>query len=283
MSGTRSEVELSDYQVAARDFLLPRSFAGLFDSPGVGKTPPTIAAAAQRVEETGTPVLITAPPYLLPNWAHEISRFAPGATVTLANGSGFEARDEALSAGADFVLNGYSNWSAGRGKTYQYDTLLNREWSTLVFDEGHRLRGRHSRATKHVQQVRRKWALNKDTPIWVLTGTPIVNNPGDLWPILNIMDRVRFGSYWKFVTEWCVTTVTPWATEVGQLRPGKEQEFQTLLNEFSMRRTLEEIPSLAYLEERHKHFHVEMPASVKKTIATARRDYIVEQDRKSVV
>src|SRR5690606_25904669 len=83
------------------------------DSPGVGKTAPTIVAAWERHVQTGLPVLITCPAYLVENWAWEISRFAPaGATVTLANGSGPTARREALQADTAFVIQSYANWSA---------------------------------------------------------------------------------------------------------------------------------------------------------------------------
>jgi SNF2 family DNA or RNA helicase len=106
----------------------------------------------------------------------------------------------------------------------------------------------------------------------------MVNNPGDLWALLSVMDRRRFRSYWNFVNEWCDITTTPWATEVGQLSKGKEEAFSELLAEFSMRRTLADIPSLADLEERHRHYMVTLPPSVKKMIATAKKDYIVEHE-----
>ena len=109
--------ELSDYQLVSRDFLAERTFAGLFDVPGVGKTPPTIVAAADRVADTGRPALVTAPAYLLDNWEYEIGRFAPGAKVIKANGKGYEARQDAFETGADFVLTSYNNWSATSGWT----------------------------------------------------------------------------------------------------------------------------------------------------------------------
>src|SRR3954467_15282703 len=84
----------------------------------VGKTAPTIVAAWERHVQTGLPVLITAPAYLLDQWAWEISRFAPaGATVSLANGNGNAVRRAALTAESDFVLQSYSNWSAKISKS----------------------------------------------------------------------------------------------------------------------------------------------------------------------
>jgi SNF2 family DNA or RNA helicase len=305
---------LSDYQEISRDFLLNAGkVAGLFDSPGVGKTAPTIVAAWERHVQTGLPVLITCPAYLVENWAWEISRFAPaGATVTLANGSGPTARREALQADTAFVIQSYANWSAKvpkpkakakeqytsedlesleayeaaqpkaptgpRPGEFQYPELHTRQWAVCVFDEGHRLRGRNSQCTKHVQELRRARSVNLATPLWVLTGTPILNNPGDLFPLLNLWDKKRFSSYWNFVGDFCRVTKTPWATEVGQLRKGMEDEFQELIGSFALRRTLADVPSLSGLEHVEKDYFVRLPASVNKTINKAREEYVLEHE-----
>ena len=279
--------ELSDYQLVSRDFLLGREFGCLFDSPGVGKTPPTIVAAADKVTDTGRPALITAPAYLLDNWEYEISRFAPGARVVKANGTGYEARLEALDSSADFILTSYNNWSATwpkqlKGNPHplagqrQYDILSQRKWAVCAFDEAHRLRGRTSQSTKHVWELRKARAVNIQAPIWGLTGTPIVNNPGDLYPLLHLWRRAEYKSYWNYVGEYCRVVQTPWATEVGQLRAGMDGPFRDLVGQFAIRRTLEDIPSLANLEQRDREYLVTLPSSVKATIAKAREEYVIE-------
>lgn len=272
-----SGLHLDDYQEVSRDFLLSRSFAGLFDSPGVGKTPPTIVAAHEKIRETGNPCVVTAPAYLLPNWAYEIERFAPGSRVELANGSGPSIRKAALGSDSDFILTSYNNWSAKtKGGSWTYPELHERLWSAVVFDEGHKLRGRSSQCTKHVSELRKSRVSNFATPIWILTGTPIVNNPGDLYPMFNLWDRFSYKSYWRFVQDWCVVTETPWKTEVGQLRRGMDGEWQELVGQFSLRRTLKDIPKLQSLEESHRDYFVDMPPSVKTTIRKARREYVIE-------
>lgn len=271
---------LSDYQEVSRDFLLEsEGVAGLFDEPGVGKTAPTIVAAWEKHRETGLPVLITCPAYLVENWAWEISRFAPaGATVSLANGSGPAARHTALQADADFVITAYSNWSAKSGGVFTYPELSARAWAVIVFDEGHRLRGRNSQCTKHVFELRRARSANAKTPLYVLTGTPILNNPGDLFPLLNLWNKTKFRSYWNFVGEFCKVVKTPWSTEVGQLRRGMEDEFQELIGSFALRRTLKDVPSLASLEHQDRDYYVTLPPSVKKMIDKAREEYVLEHE-----
>lgn len=271
---------LSDYQDTSRDFLLEADgVAGLFDSPGVGKTAPTIVAAWEKHVETGLPALITCPAYLVDNWAYEISRFAPeDATVSLANGNGPAARNAALDAETDFVIHSYANWSAKSRGAFTYEQLHRRPWAVSVFDEGHRLRGRNSNCTKHVFELRRARGANLETPIWALTGTPILNNPGDLFPLLHLWNKREFRSYWNFVGDFCRVTKTPWATEVGQLRKGMEEEFQELVASFALRRTLADIPSLAGLEQQDRDYFLRLPPSINKTINKAREEYVVEHE-----
>lgn len=272
---------LDDYQEEAYDFLLDREFALLADAPGVGKTAPSLRAAYARTLATGLPALITAPAYLLPNWEREIGNFAPGATVALANGPGRASRAEAIGVEVDFVLTSYNNWSA-RHKNGQdeyetsYPELTGRKWAACVYDEGHRLRGRNSRSTKQVFNLRRAHSANAKTPIWFLTGTPVVNNPGDLYPLFHLWNKREYKSYWKFVDKWCDVVITPWAKEVRQIRKGLEEEFQELMAQFTLRRTLKDVPKLASLDEYHKHYTVSMPASVRKMIVKAKKEYILE-------
>lgn len=304
---------LSDYQEVSRDFLLQAGkFAALFDEPGVGKTAPTIVAAWEKHVETGLPVLITCPAYLVENWAWEIGRFAPaGARVVLANGNGQRARREGITAEADFVIQSYANWSAKVPKPkvvdkaytaedlaswetydeaqpkpaagpkpgdYLYPELHEREWAAFVFDEGHRLRGRDSNTTKHVFKLRLARSTNRETPIFILTGTPILNNPGDLFPLLHLWDKRTYSSYWDYVGEFCSVVKTPWATTVGQLRKSMADEFQELVSSFALRRTTKDIPSLASLEHVDKNYYVRLPVSVERTIEKAREEYVVEHE-----
>lgn len=268
--------ELSDYQHVSLDFLRASTCGGLFDSPGVGKTPPTIVAGAEKSAETSRPVLVTAPAYLLDNWEYEIGRFAPGARVVKANGRGADARHEALATPADFILTSYNNWSAKGKGAYVYPELAGEKWAATVFDEGHRLRGRSSQGTKHVFKMRLSRASNLATPIWCLTGTPIVNNPGDLYPLLHLLDKREYSSYWDFVGEYCKVVTTPWSTQVGQLRKGMDDAFRELLGSFSLRRTLADIPSLASLDHRERDYLVPLPASVVKMFRDSKKEYILE-------
>jgi SNF2 family DNA or RNA helicase len=258
-------LELSPYQLEARNFFTGRARAMLFDAPGVGKTLPAISAAV----EVKRPFLITAPAYLLPNWKREIQRHSPLAVVTVADGTP-KQRAEALRAGGDFVLTSYNNWA---GK--KYPALYEQRWN-FIFDEAHRLRGRNSLWTKEVLRLTQAASKNKSSYMWLLTGTPMVRDPGDLYPLLRLMDPRAFKSYWSFVGEWCELKTTPWATEVGQLKEGLEEKFWEMVSKYSLRRSTADIPELQNLSHTYNEILVDLPPSVYKMFADVVKSWVLD-------
>lgn len=274
---------LSPYQIEARNVLVQNKFWCLFDEPGVGKTGPAIMAAWWKLQEDNhddggqfNSVLITAPAYLLHNWEREIKDFLPMATVVRADGTGVQARRQAFGTQADFILTSYNNWAAKIGSDYTYRDLVDQRWSAYVFDEGHRLRGRNSSWTKHVYRIRGARSANLDTPLWLLTGTPFVRDGGDFYTYFHLYDRKKYGSYWRFVSDRCVVVETPWQKQVGNIRKAYADEFRRELAQFSLRRTVKDIPELQDLEYRDTEYFVELPKSVVATIKKAKKSYVLE-------
>lgn len=176
----------------------------------------------------------------------------------------------------DFVLTSYNNWSASKKGVHTYPELLNRKWSAMIFDEAHRLRGHQSQATKQVVRSRLVAAVNRETPMWLLTGTPFVRDGGDFFIYFHLWDKKKYKGYWKFVQDRCVTQETPWGMQVGNIRKSYVKEFTEELAQFSLRRTTKEVPQLESLEYvEHEHFTV-TPPSVVKAIMRAKKEYILE-------
>jgi SNF2 family DNA or RNA helicase len=281
---TKPTKTLDDYQFESRDFLLSHNFRCLFDEPGVGKTGPSIMAGWHALQKDNhedggsyNSVLITVPAYLIPNWKKEIHAFLPMATVVSADGAGSESRSEALSSGADFVLTSYHNWGAkDRDGKPRYPVLVDRKWSAYIFDEGHRLRGRNSAWTQQVFRTRLTRSKNRNTPIWILTGTPFVRDGGDFFPYFHLYDSKRFGSYWGFVNNRCVIIETPFAKKIGNIRKSVAEEFRRELAEFSLRRTVRDVPQLAALEFTEQDYSVILPASVVSMIKKAKKEYVLD-------
>lgn len=289
---------LSDYQEISVAKLVNNDFWCLFDAPGVGKTPPTLVAAWQKVRETGYPALIIAPAYLVNNWVREARVWVPEARLSVVEG-GTEDRRDALCADADLIICSYHTmnprlWTKEEVQFWlerhpnkvrkdmpkcqetKFPELEQRQFSAIAFDEGHRLRTRGSVWTKRVFSWRNASSRHKRTPLWILTGTPMMRDGGNVWPFLYLYDRRRFKSFWAYVNDFCVTKTTPWSTEIYGIRPEKLDDFHAILGEFSLRRTQKDVPELAHLDEMVTEHYVKTPKSVVTAIEKMKKSYRLE-------
>ena len=68
----------------------------------------------------------------------------------------------------------------------------------MIIDEVHRCKGRKTDRTKACKE------LSKAIPHVIgLSGTPMVNRPVELFPVLNMLNPKSFSSFWKFATHFC--------------------------------------------------------------------------------
>lgn len=103
----------------------------------------------------------------------------------------------------------------------------------------------------------------------------MIRDGGDLFVPFHLYDKKRYGSYWKFVKDRCVTTETPWGVDVGNIRKSYTKEFQEELAQFTLRRTVKDIPQLQGLEYQEHEYFVTMPPSVVAAIKKAKKEYVL--------
>ena len=119
------------------------------------------------------------------------------------------------------------------------ELLARYNWDVVILDEAHRVKNRKAKQTKASVQV-----CNQSKYVWSITGTPVKNNPAEIWQLLNICDPLRFSSYWNFVNYHFDTTITPYQTTqiIGLKNPN---EFNSMLSNYMYRITKEEaLPDL---------------------------------------
>lgn len=68
-------------------------------------------------------------------------------------------------------------------------------WVAAVADEAHRAKNRKSLQTKGL------WRIDADMKL-ALTGTPLMNSPDELWPVLKWLYPDEYTSYWRFFDEY---------------------------------------------------------------------------------
>ena len=161
----------------------------LADDMGLGKTVESLALIchARQAEPQSPPFLIIAPTSVVPNWAAEAARFAPGLkVVTITDTLARRGTDlGALIAGADAVVTSYTLLRL------DFDAHAATDWSGLILDE--------AQYTKNHQSKIYQCARRLPAPFKVaITGTPMENNLMELWSLLSITAPGLFPSPARF-------------------------------------------------------------------------------------
>lgn len=255
-------IRLRPYQEEAAHFLSTHPRAILADMVGLGKTYPTISAAYYGGSERSR--LIVCPPYLMLQWREAIRAYVGSQEpVLLLNRS-----DPPIEpwTWVKWVIVGYHTlMNAGIAK---HPELLQKQWNVVIFDEAHRLRGRNNQWTKTAFKL-------KAENLWMLTGTPVVHDPGDLWPLLKLCDPKEFRSYWKFVQQWCMLNQTPWTTEIGPVKSSLERDFHAMLDQYMLRRRIEDhLPELP--PQIDHEVIVKLPPAIQAAHDKAKKEWRIE-------
>jgi SNF2 family DNA or RNA helicase len=162
--------------------------ACLADDMGLGKTPQTLALIQNTWQKNGRrPTLVVCPMSVVGNWQKEAARFTPDLPVmvhyglTRAKGKAFkkEAERSAL------VLSSYALLHR------DFEFLKEVEWSGVVLDEAQNIKNPQ---TKQAQAAR---ALASGYRV-ALTGTPVENNVGDLWSLMEFLNPGFLGTLARF-------------------------------------------------------------------------------------
>ncbi len=162
--------------------------ACLADDMGLGKTVQTLALIQRDWWVNGKrPVLLVCPTSVADNWRKEAARFTPQLPVLVHHGPG-RKRDAAFKKEAGnhaIVVSSY-------GLVHR-DVKFLREvpWSGVVLDEAQNIKNPETKQAKAAQ------SLGADYRI-ALTGTPVENNVGDLWSIMEFLNPGFLGSQSEF-------------------------------------------------------------------------------------
>jgi len=216
--------------------LLTHRSAGLFDDPGLGKTGTAILTARARGDHN---VLVFAPTAVRDNWLAEIRMWHPGATAAAVR----SGTDRLPDTRYVVLTHGLLRSPAIR------DQLNARRWGLCLIDEAHAFRNPRAKFTRclvgapgEVWHDRFASVLKVvDDVVWI-TGTPMVNNPSDLWtafatcpdPFLRQGDT--FMRWATFRRRYCVMAPTAYGDGWKIVGAQNEAELGARLRAFGLRR-----------------------------------------------
>jgi SNF2 family DNA or RNA helicase len=182
---------LRPYQARGFSWLDFLSTAGLgaclADDMGLGKTVQTLAMLQKQWPDDRAPVLLICPTSVTGNWVREAARFTPKLPVLLHHGAD-RRRGKAFLAKAKrsaLVISSYSLLARDA------DLLRKVRWKGVILDEAQNVKNSETKQARAARSIEARFRV-------ALTGTPVENNIGDLWSILDFLNPGYLGSAAKF-------------------------------------------------------------------------------------
>lgn len=161
-------------------------------------------------------ILVIAPSVATANWKSEWKKWAPDMTVWVQKNS----RDD-VDTSAQVIVISYALYIRMGAKKFLKP-------SYVIIDESHYIKNPKAKRTKAVLQLAK--SVNK---AMFLTGTPILNRPVELFPMLKSFGVVK--NYRNFVFQYCDGWVSPWGLDARGA--SNLEELRALLKPFMFRRT----------------------------------------------
>jgi SNF2 family DNA or RNA helicase len=162
--------------------------ACLADDMGLGKTPQTLAIIQNDWQENGhRPTLVVCPMSVVGNWQKEAARFTPDLPVmvhhglTRAKGRAFKKEAQRCA----LVLSSYALLHR------DFEFLKEVEWSGVVLDEAQNIKNPQTRQAQAARALASGYRV-------ALTGTPVENNVGDLWSLMEFLNPGLLGTLAQF-------------------------------------------------------------------------------------
>jgi SNF2 family DNA or RNA helicase len=162
--------------------------ACLADDMGLGKTIQTLALIQRDWQlDTKRPVLLVCPTSVVSNWQKEASRFTPELPVMVHHGitrtKGKEFKKIALKQA--IVISSYALVHR------DFETLKEVPWAGVVLDEAQNIKNPETKQSKAARAFKGDYRI-------ALTGTPVENNVGDLWSIMEFLNPNFLGTQTEF-------------------------------------------------------------------------------------
>lgn len=178
------------FQLAGIAYALSRPATLIADEMGLGKTIQAIGVinAASDIRSA----VVVCPAAVKLNWARELERWLtrPLTVGIIRAGQPIPATDILI-----------VNWEL-------LDRLPDRTWDLVILDEAQYAKNPKAKRTQLALALhgRRKLAL---------TGTPILNRPIELWPLLHAWLPGEFRSWYGYVTRYCAGYQGPYGWDVS--------------------------------------------------------------------
>lgn len=231
------------------------------DEQGLGKTIESLSLLRLHPEKL-LPCVIVVPTTVKLQWMHEIHRIcaSTGATDTKYLTQVIQSGKEKAVPGFKIYITTYDILK----KDDLFNLLPEGYVKTIIIDECQRIKNHLSDRAKAVQKI-----AKTTKHIIAMSGTPIKNNAGEYFTVLNLVSPLMFPHYQKYIDNYCDAYSNGWGQKVGGLKD--VERFHEDTKDIIIRRTkaevLKDLPSLE-----RKFYHVELDRKLNKAYASALKE-----------
>lgn len=161
---------------------------GIFDDMGLGKTVQALSYIRFH-SDLACPSLIITKSAIKFQWLKQILRWL-----------GPEYLSQIISTSKDFIIPGLKTYiiSYDLLRRFPSEKIAKLNIKLVILDECQQIKNPDSSRTQEV----RKLVSNNDCKVIGLSGTPWKNRGSEFFPILNLIDPIKFYSYQNFLDRW---------------------------------------------------------------------------------
>lgn len=232
---------LYEFQQEGIKFIIQKAGRGIIaDDMGLGKTIEALA----YIKMFGGKALIVAPANVLYKWRDEFEKWVPGRTVAVVKTGAEQLPD------VDALIMSYSIMVA------QYANLCRVPFDIGIWDEAHYLKNPKAQRTRLTKSI-----IQKGLPkVLFLSGTPYLNQPSELFSLLNMLDPIGFRDYWVYAKRYCGAQQIDGHWLVPKNTVSNVNELTKRLENYMLRRTKRDV-ALQLPELTRVYLPIEIPNS----------------------
>ena len=196
------------FQKVGVEYAVEKGNVLIADEPGLGKTIQAIGISNATPEIRNALIICPATPRL--NWKREWRKWdMKGLKVAVVSGT----TEAEWPEDADVVIISFKLVGS------HLKQIHSRTWDMLIVDEAHNLKNPKAKRTQLILGAEETKKLGKVIPaipaiptarLVLLTGTPIVNFPIELWPLIHAVNPTRWNNFIKFAIRYCNASKGPY-------------------------------------------------------------------------
>lgn len=282
--------KLRPYQRVDINLLMHMQNVILGNDPGTGKT---IEAIGYADAIKAKKILVIGPLSILGNWKNEIEAWSEDPRATIINVDSSYKRLEKmrknLQEDSRFYIGSYSLLQMGVDKVTnrfkaldKLPELFKQKWDIVFVDEAHVLKNKKTQLSRGIE-------LLKKNSLVLMTGTWINKNHNEVFRLLQLMDKNRFGSYWSFVERFNETEENYMAKAKNKnsnaltiIAPRNKEAYRYMMNSYVIQRykrdVLTELPDVIY-----QKIPIQLSSAERKLYDKFKEELIVEVEENNFV